>query len=430
MNGYIPLTLKYRPQTLDDVVGQKNVVEMLKNSVSSGRINHVYLFCGPAGTGKTSIARIWSKMLNCKSKYPPCCECNTCMTIANGTNLDVLEMNSADKRKIEDMREVLGKIRFKPMSNYKIVILDEVHMLTTEAWNALLKDLEEPPTYCIFILCTTNPEKIPNTVLSRCLTFEFHSVTEDEVVNRLDYICDNEGFVYDEEALHLIAKKANGGMRDALSSLEQISTFSNDEVTKENAIQMLDIIDDNTFDNLIEHLFNHNIDGAVEIVDDLISKSKTVDMIYSQLQDAYGNLMKSYFKRGEQKIKYSKFELLSICKLFIEYESKMKFATDKYYVLISLLYEITNNASDDINERLSKLEEMIKSGNFKSSKVDQSKVDRIKLALNGKRDRARELKAEVEAEKQKEDDKIENNIDEEPDELLNSFLGFSGAKGV
>lgn len=426
MDAYIPLTLKYRPQTLDDVVGQSNIVEMLKNSVSSGRINHVYLFCGPAGTGKTSIARIWSKMLNCKSDKPPCCECQTCKSIANGNNLDVLEMNSADKRKIEDMREVLSKIRFKPMSKFKIVILDEVHMLTTESWNALLKDLEEPPEYCIFILCTTNPEKIPNTVLSRCLTFEFHSVIEDEVVERLEYICDEEGFVYDDKALHLIAKKSNGGMRDALSSLEQISTFSNGEVTEENTNEMLDIIDEDTFDNLILCLFEHNIDDAISIVDNLISKNKTLDMIYYQLQDAYGNLMKNHFKHKEQKVKYGKFELLSICKLFVDYENKMKFASDKYYVLISLLYEITNNASDDINERLSKLEEMIKSGNFKTSNVDSARVDRIKLALNGKKERAKELKQE--AMQQPQQDEIKEEVAEENDEFLSSFLKISGAK--
>ena len=424
MDAYIPLTLKYRPQTLDDVVGQGNIVEMLKNSVSSGRINHVYLFCGPAGTGKTSIARIWSKMLNCKSDKPPCCECPTCKSIANGNNLDVLEMNSADKRKIEDMREVLSKIRFKPMSKYKIVILDEVHMLTTESWNALLKDLEEPPEYCIFILCTTNPEKIPNTVLSRCLQFDFHSVQEDEVVDRLEYICDEEGFIYDDKALHLIAKKSNGGMRDALSSLEQISTFSNDEVTEENAISMLDIIGENTFDELIMNLFNHEIDGAISIIDELVAKNKTLDMIYYQLQDAYGNLMKNHFRHKEVKVKYSKYELLSICKLFIDYETKMKFASDKYYVLISLLYDITNKASDDINERLSKIEQMIQNGNFKTSNVDESRIDRIKMALNGKQDRARELKQENKISEQKTQPDVK---EENSDEFLSDFLKMSGA---
>lgn len=422
--NYIPLTLKYRPKVLDDVVGQHNIVEMLKNSVTSGRINPVYLFCGPAGTGKTSIARIWSKMLNCKSENSPCCECSICKSIANGTNLDVLEMNSADKRKIEDMRELLGKIRFKPMSKYKIIILDEVHMLTTESWNALLKDLEEPPEYCIFILCTTNPEKIPNTILSRCLTFEFHSVFEHEVFERLEYICDNEGFIYEPEALTLIAKKSEGGMRDALSSLEQISTFSNDEITEQNTIQMLDIIDTKTFDSLIEHIYNHNIDGAISIIDDLISKSKTLDMIYNQLQNAYSELIKTYFKQKDKTIKYSKSELLNICKLFVDYEPKMKFANDKYFVLISLLYEITNNISNDINERLSKLEEIILTGNFKTGSIDKSRIDRIKLALNGKKEKAIELKEQS----------IQDNKDteqakpiEETDALLSSFIKMSGA---
>lgn len=428
MDAFIPLTLKYRPQTLDDVVGQKAPVDMLRNSISLNRINHVYLFHGPAGTGKTSIARIWSKMLNCKSENAPCCECSICKSIANGNNMDVLEMNSADKRKIEDMREILGKIRFKPMSKYKIVILDEVHMLTSEAWNALLKDLEEPPEYCIFILCTTNPEKIPATVLSRCLEFEFNSVQQSEVIERLEYICDEEGFIYDDKALNLIAKKSKGGMRDALSSLEQIATFSNDEITEENAIAILDIVDENTFNNLIQNLCNHDMDSAMAIVDDLISKNKTVDMIYYQLQDAYGNLMKNYFRHGKEAIvKYSKMELLAICKLFVEYESKVKFASDKYYVLVSLLYDITNKASDDINDRLTKLEEIIKSGNFKLSQVDDKQIDRIKMALNGKKERAKALKQQEDglAIKREEQPPIDNSDDN--DELLSSFLKMSGA---
>ena len=277
MDAYIPLTLKYRPQTLDDVVGQDNIVEMLKNSVSSGRINHVYLFVGPAGTGKTSTARIWSKMLNCKSEYPPCCECAICKSIASGNSLDVLELNAADKRKIEDMREVLGRIRFKPQSHYRIIILDEVHMLTTEAWNALLKDLEEPPEYCIFILCTTNPEKIPTTILSRCLTFEFHSVLESEVVDRLAYICDEEGYTYDDKALELIAHKSGGGMRDALSSLEQVSTFGQDDISVENVNSLLDIIDEDTFNSLVQSLYEHDVESAISVVDELVLRNKSVD---------------------------------------------------------------------------------------------------------------------------------------------------------
>lgn len=424
---YIPLTLKYRPQVLDDVEGQDNIVEMLTNAARTKRISNVYLFCGPAGTGKTSIARIWSKMLNCKSDNPPCCECSTCKSIANGTNLDVLELNAAEKRKIDDIRDVLGRIRFKPMSKYKIVILDEVHMLTSEAFNALLKDLEEPPEYCIFILCTTNPEKIPTTILSRCIEFDFHSVMLDNVVARLEYICDEEGFTYEEEALHLIAKKSNGGMRDALSSLEQVAIFSNNDITVKCVTQNLDIIDEDTFSDLITSLHQHDIISAIQQVDNLIAQNKTLSVIYTQLLDAYGDLLKNQFKHSDSSaIRYTKMELLAICKLFVDYESKMKFASDQYYVLTSLLYDITNSSSSDINERLGHLEDIILSGNFKANNVDTDRINRIKLALGGKQDKARALKEQQE-EPISQPDSQPPTKDEEPDEFLSSFLNLSKA---
>lgn len=429
MDNYVPLTLKYRPQTLDDVVGQKITVQMLKNAVSLNRINHVYLFRGPAGTGKTSIARIWSKMLNCKSEYAPCCECSICKSIADGKNLDVLEMNSADKRRIEDMREVLSKLRFKPTLKYKIVILDEVHMLTNEAWNALLKDLEEPPEYCIFILCTTNPEKIPVTVLSRCMEFGFTSVTDEDVEERLEFICDEEGYIYETDALEMIAKKAKGGMRDALSDLEKIATFSSDEITADNVRNLLDIIDPKTFVMLIDYLYELDIDSAISIIDELVSKNKSLDMIYYQLQDEYGSMVKNYFhKRSE--IKYNKNELLYICKLFVDYEQKMRFANDKYYVVISLLYDIINRNSDDLLLRISELENAIAKGGIvaNSGKTNEDRIKRIKKALSVKRDqnRADNFKRKMsESDTQEtEEDKTEDN------EFLSSFLNMSKAKKV
>ena len=384
MDNYIPLALKYRPKRLTDVVGQKNIVTMLENSVKTNRINRVYLFCGPAGTGKTSIARIWSSMLNCNSDEPPCCECNTCKAIANGKSLDVIELNSADKRKIEDIRELLSKIRFKPNSNYKIIIMDEVHMLTNEAWNALLKDLEEPPEYCVFILCTTNPEKIPNTILSRCISFEFNSVSINDVVDRLEYICDVEGFIYDNEALQLIAKKSNGGMRDALSSLEQVAMFSNNEITMDNVLSVFDIIDDNTFKSIISYLHDGMFDNAFSIINELLSKSKSIDMIYSTLQDGYLNELKQYYKHVDNKIRFSKDELLSICKLFSDYEQKVKYSNNKYNVLISLMYEISNLNVSSIYDRVNTLEQKL--SNFDGKTLNSNvtnKIDRLRSLVKG-----------------------------------------------
>jgi len=217
---------KYRPQTFEEVVGQSHVTEILTKALDNQKISHAYLFAGPKGSGKTSCARIFAKGLNCETGITskPCNECESCKLINEGHSLDVIEIDAASNRGVDEIRELRERVKYRPaQSRYKVYIIDEAHMLTREAFNALLKTLEEPPEYVVFILATTDPQKIPPTVLSRCQRFRFKKLTSDEVFQILENVCKSEGFSYQREALELIAEVSDGAVRDALNLLEQIS---------------------------------------------------------------------------------------------------------------------------------------------------------------------------------------------------------------
>lgn len=262
---------KYRPLTFDSVVGQQHIVSTLEHAITEGRLSHAYLFCGPRGTGKTTMARILAKALLCRnaetarsegaSDCMPDGTCEECELIAEGNHPDVYELDAASRTGVDNVREeIINSVNFAPVrGKYKIYIIDEVHMLTTAAFNALLKTLEEPPAHVIFVLCTTDPQKILETILSRCQRFDFHRIGNEDIEHRLAYVCEREGFDYDDEALAIVARHAKGGMRDALSTLEQLSVFGNGSVHADDARSLLGEVSDQILGEFSRAIADRNV---------------------------------------------------------------------------------------------------------------------------------------------------------------------------
>ena len=289
---YQALYRKYRPQTFDEVVGQKHIIQTLKNAIVQDRIAHAYLFCGPRGTGKTSIAKIFAKMLNCEDKeHAPCGECLNCQMVQNGSHPDIIEIDAASNNGVDEVRDLIDRVKYAPMQGtYKIYIIDEVHMMTTGAFNALLKTIEEPPAHVVFILATTEPNKVIPTIISRCQRFDFNKVSLQDLITRLQIVCRSEKIDIDEEAVYLIAQLSDGGMRDALSILDQCTAFCTSNISIDDVRQIYGVMTTEELGTLFYDLYKGNTEALIRTLNDAEAsgmdlKRLTQDMI-SLLKDS------------------------------------------------------------------------------------------------------------------------------------------------
>ena len=276
MADYIVSARKYRPSTFKTVVGQKALVQTLKNAIASGKLAHAYLFCGPRGVGKTTCARIFAKTINCEHRTEDgeaCNECESCRSFLEQRSYNVYELDAASNNSVDNIRELIDQVQIPPqIGKYKVFIIDEVHMLSTAAFNAFLKTLEEPPKHAIFVMCTTEKQKILPTILSRCQTYDFQRISTQDIVEQLAYIAGQEHISVEPRALQVIARKADGGMRDALSVFDQITSFTSGNVTYEAAITNLNLLDADTFFRITDNALQGNIPAALMVLDDSIRR--------------------------------------------------------------------------------------------------------------------------------------------------------------
>ncbi len=292
--SYLVLARKYRPQIFADVIGQAHITDLLAKAILSGRIAHAYLFCGPRGIGKTSCARILAKSLNCEKgpTLQPCGQCTACCEIAKGSGFDVLEIDGASNRGIDEIRALRENVKFAPSyGRYKIYIVDEVHMLTAEAFNALLKTLEEPPAHVKFILATTAPHKVPATIISRCQRFDFKRISVEIIVNAMAAISRSENWEVEPDALYAIAKAADGSLRDALSILDQLGALSGEGVKAGDVFAMLGLVETDLLFELTEALGSKDCSNALEVLAKIMDKGKDVRQLNKDMIEHFRNLM-------------------------------------------------------------------------------------------------------------------------------------------
>lgn len=355
---YIALYRKFRPITFLDMVGQENIVKILKHQIINNQVGHAYLFCGGRGTGKTTTAKIFSRAINCENSKDgePCNNCNICKGILNSSLVDVQEIDAASNNSVDNIRAIREDVIFAPsMAKYKIYIIDEVHMLSTGAFNALLKTLEEPPEHVIFILATTEPHKIPVTILSRCQRFEFKRISISDITKRLSYICEQSNVKFEECALNIIAQSAEGALRDAISILDQVISSGIATITEENVKEILGISSTQTIFNLINSILNLDLQNALNDISTIINSGKDIkyftwqvitlsrdSLIYKVSQDT--SLITNFSSLEEIKTlsNYSKEQLTNLINTFSELENKLKWASYPNTTLETTIIKLCN----------------------------------------------------------------------------------------
>lgn len=301
MEGYTVSARKYRPATFDTVVGQKHITDTLRNAISSNHLGHSFLFCGPRGVGKTTCARILAKTINCTSRtqeHEACGECESCKSFSTQQSLSVFELDAASNNSVDDIRRLVDQVRFPPQTGkYKTYIIDEVHMLSQSAFNAFLKTLEEPPSYAIFILATTEKHKILPTIISRCQVFDFRRILVKDSVEHLRKICERENVKADDDALFVIGEKANGALRDALSIFDRIVSFSGDTITYKDVIENLSILDYDYFFKAVDGFLSSELSSVLLLFNEVLEKGFDAHDFLTGLAGHFRNLLVSKDER-------------------------------------------------------------------------------------------------------------------------------------
>ena len=384
--SYTALYRKFRPSEFADVKGQDHIITTLQNQIRANRIGHAYLFCGTRGTGKTTVAKIFAKAVNCEHPVEgsPCGECETCRSIAAGMSMNVIEIDAASNNGVDNIREIREEVAYRPTEGrYKVYIIDEVHMLSIGAFNALLKTLEEPPEYVIFILATTEVHKIPITILSRCQHYDFKRISIETITDRMKELMDTEHVEVEDKALRYIAKAADGSMRDALSLLDQcIAFYMGQKLTYDNVLEVLGAVDTDVFSRLLRKVIDRDVAGVLDVVDDLVMQGreltqlaadftwylrnlllvKTSDNIEDVLDVSTENM--AQLKEEAQMIEPDM--LFRYIRIFSELSNQLKYATQKRVMLevalIKLCTPAMENTQDSLLDRIRAVEEKVEKG--------------------------------------------------------------------
>lgn len=384
--SYQALYRKFRPTEFEDVKGQEHIVTTLKNQIKADRIGHAYLFCGTRGTGKTTVAKIFAKAVNCEHPVDgsPCGECPSCRAIADGSSMNVIEIDAASNNGVDNIRQIREEVSYRPTEGkYKVYIIDEVHMLSTGAFNALLKTLEEPPSYVIFILATTEAHKIPITILSRCQRYDFHRISIDTIAARLSDLMQQEKVDVDEKAIRYVAKAGDGSMRDALSLLDQCIAFHLGEtLTYENVLEVLGAVDTEVFSRLLRQIIDKNVAAAISILDELVDEGRELGQLVSDFTWYLRNLlliqssddMEEVLDMSQDSIDALKEEaklispevLLRYIRIFSELGNQVRYASQKRIVIeiaiIKLCRPEMETDQTSIIDRLESLEQKMAQG--------------------------------------------------------------------